>query len=214
MKLPWYSNFLYLFTFPWDLLVCWPVVLMVRAFWGTPLVWQNGGLWTELRPDSWPARTWYARRFKNPVTKKRQKSLNPQSAWLTKGMWETWGGTTLGNGGFYGPGRMNPYGVADPTLIDTSIEHHESEVHVEQYRSSMMRGFLYALFMFLTLHFAFHQDLWSTAAWSFPPWFFGYVMMGVPNFLTAGLYGENLYRGAVHEEHAFKSAREWERSKR
>ena len=75
---------LYLFALPWNLTVAWPVVLLVRALWGENLRWEtppsprpgNAALVCDLRADSWPARTWYAR----------------------------WGGTSLGHGIFYKAG--------------------------------------------------------------------------------------------------------------
>lgn len=74
--------FLYLLALPWNLTVAWPAVLLIRLLWGHALRWEMppaplpGGavLACDLRPDSWPARTWY----------------------------KPWGGTTLGHGIFYG----------------------------------------------------------------------------------------------------------------
>ena len=76
---------LYFFALPWNLTVAWPAILLIRLFWGENLRWEMppkprpGGavLACNLKPGSWPARTWYAR----------------------------WGATTLGHGIFYNAGR-------------------------------------------------------------------------------------------------------------
>lgn len=73
---------LYFFALPWNLTVAWPTILLIRLFWGENLRWEapptplpgGAALTCDLRPDSWPARTWY----------------------------KPWGGTTLGHGIFYG----------------------------------------------------------------------------------------------------------------
>ena len=77
----------YFLTNIWTLppaLISWTVVLFVRVFWGHKLEWLDG-LWCELKPDSWPARTWYKK----------------------------WGGTTLVRGGFYAPNRKGEPGKID-----------------------------------------------------------------------------------------------------
>jgi hypothetical protein len=73
---------LYFFALPWNLTIAWPAVLLIRWLWGQNLRWEAppaprpGGavLACDLRPDSWPAKTWY----------------------------KPWGGTTFGHGIFYG----------------------------------------------------------------------------------------------------------------
>ena len=50
--------FNYLFSFPADC-VGWLTVLFLWACWGTKLRWQYGCLTCELKPGSWPMRTWY-----------------------------------------------------------------------------------------------------------------------------------------------------------
>lgn len=82
--------FLYLICLPWNLTIAWPAILCIRLLWGTNLRWEMppaplpGGavLACDLRPNSWPARTWY----------------------------KPWGGTTLGHGIFYGA-HVNKAGV-------------------------------------------------------------------------------------------------------
>lgn len=78
----------YFATMLWDVSVAWPAILLIRALWGRNLRWETppaphpGGpvLVCELRPDSWPARTWY----------------------------RPWGATTLGHAIFYNVGQVEP----------------------------------------------------------------------------------------------------------
>ena len=67
-------HLVYLWTLPIDL-ATWLVLLLMCALWGRRLHWAELGVWFELRPGSWPMRTWY-----------RQ-----------------WGGTCCGHGGFFRP---------------------------------------------------------------------------------------------------------------
>jgi hypothetical protein len=72
---------LFILCLPFNLIVGWPAVLGIWACWGHKLRWEiapaSGGLSAltcELKPASWPDRTWYAR----------------------------WGASTLGHAIFYG----------------------------------------------------------------------------------------------------------------
>ncbi len=72
---------LFILCLPFNLLVGWPVVLGIWALWGHNLRWEiapkSGGLSAltcELKPGSWPDRTWY----------------------------QHWAATTLGHAIFYG----------------------------------------------------------------------------------------------------------------
>lgn len=60
-------------------LVSYLIVAIVRAAWGEKLWWDRGVLFTRLRADSWPARTWY----------------------------RGWGGTTFGHAVMLGPNADN-----------------------------------------------------------------------------------------------------------
>lgn len=55
MKRPKRYLLTYLWTWPWDLFLVWPMVLLARLFWGTRLQW-NTGLWAIVRTDSWFSR--------------------------------------------------------------------------------------------------------------------------------------------------------------
>ena len=77
----------YLLTHLWTLpgaLISWLAVLVVWLLWGCKLEWLDG-LWCELKPNSWPMRSWY----------------------------KDWGGTTFIRGGFYRPGRKGKPGRID-----------------------------------------------------------------------------------------------------
>lgn len=93
---------------PFNLIVGWPVILFIRAAWGTKLRWENapgsGGmpaLTCELKPGSWPDRTWY----------------------------RGWAATTLGHAIFYGAGIRT-----DGEWNRTQAHEHD---HVEQFEGAM-----------------------------------------------------------------------------
>ncbi len=64
----------YFITFPWDVLVI-PLVLVIHLLWGENLRMEGLVVCTDLKADSWPRRTWYAK----------------------------WGGTTFGHAIMYRP---------------------------------------------------------------------------------------------------------------
>ena len=64
----------YAVTLSWNVLAV-PLVLLIHLMWGEHLHREGLAVCTELRPDSWPKRTWYAK----------------------------WGGTTFGHAIMYGP---------------------------------------------------------------------------------------------------------------
>lgn len=68
----------YLICAPWNLVICWPAILLLRVTSGKNLEWRRGILTCELRADSWFVRIFYP------------------AKWL---------GTTLGHGIFYNDGR-------------------------------------------------------------------------------------------------------------
>jgi len=111
---------LFILCLPFNLIVGWPAVLIARACWGTPLVWEiaptSGGLpalTTDLKSDSWAGRTWG----------------------------RAWAGVTLGHAIVYGPG------VRIPGASWAPVQAHE-HVHVEQYEGTMAAHALLGLLVF------------------------------------------------------------------
>lgn len=180
---------LYMFTCVWDITVCWPVVLLVWLFWGERLRFSHPplgvsrhfgyGLWCDLKPDSWPTRSWYREKYNGEYLKRSVDDPN--------GTWETWGGTTLGHGGFFGPGEAGKDGAWN------SIEEHEN-THVEQFEAMMVRSFIVGGI----------AGLWAWSLWAWLLiWWLGYIMLGLSGALTAWLRGEGPYRGNFYEEAAY-----------
>ena len=184
MKKPWRYWLLWLTTFPLDVFTI-LIVLLIRVMWGNRLDW-NEGLWCELRPDSWPARSWYRYRENGKMF------IQPESQWSKFGRWRTWGGTCLGHGGFFGPGRMSGDDADGP------IELHE-HVHVEQFEVSMLTTFLLGGSLYLLYRFTLLPD-WLLCV---GVWLMGYVLMAVSGWIVAWMRGENAYRGSAHEEAAY-----------
>ena len=182
----------YLWTFPWDI-PAWFVVLLIWLFWGTKLQWLEG-LWCELKPNSWPTRTWYRKRNKNGAAE-----INDVEDQPTLGRWKTWGGTTVGHRGFFGPSKSGGEG------IDTPIEVHE-HFHVEQYEAAMLAGLILSGSVFLATFLTGGKPIWvmHIAMWvGF--WAFSYSMSA----LQAWLRGESGYRGSHLEEGAYAIAAEY-----
>ena len=164
---------LYLFALPWNLTVAWPVVLLVRALWGTDLRWEtpprprpgNAALVCNLRADSWPARTWYA----------------------------PWGGTSLGHGIFYNARFAQAGGWS-------RIQAHE-HVHVEQFEVAMLGSAISgAVAAAVLLGLGHPLAAWLTGLGL---WWAGYLLMGLSGWTVAYLRGEPAYRGSAHEESAY-----------
>lgn len=184
MKHPGKYWLLWLTSFPWDILV-FLAVLLIWLFWGRKLEF-NEGLWCELQPNSWPTRSWY--RYKT----NGKYSVVPANLRMQYGYWFTWGGTCLGHGGFYGPGKMGAVG------IDTIVEYHE-HVHVEQSEVAMLTGFILSLSAFLVLWLTSVPAIYVASAM----WFLSYFLKSLSGWLVAWFRGEDMYGGCTHEEAAY-----------
>lgn len=185
---------LYLVSLIWNITVCWPAVLIIRLAWGSDLRWESFGgtpsLWTDLKPDSWPTRSWY--RLKDNDGSPAPTTEDQRAAGM--GKWQTWAGTTLGHGGFYGPGwadSENP----------THVQRHE-HVHVEQFEVSMLRSFAEGAIFGVAGALASGNASFGVGAF-LVLWWLGYIFWGVPGFIVAFLRGEPAYMGSVHEESAY-----------
>ena len=160
----------YLYTLIWDIPI-WILIILMWALWGTKLQW-NEGLWFELKKGSCFYRSIY----------------------------EGWGGTTLGHGGWYAPHYTGGKGIDQP------VEFHE-HVHVEQYEAGMLRSFIWAVAVFILLFKLGHLQEAIIAGLAF--WFSGGLMTWIPNWLQAKVRGEKAYLGSHHEEAAYARTREW-----
>jgi hypothetical protein len=189
---PWHRFFIFLITLPWDI-ITWLAILFMWACWGTNLCWEKEAtqgspvLTMDLKPNSWPARTWYT--YKQGG-KKIELSPKIQPPF---GKYRTWGGTTLGpHAIFYGPGwRASSKGEWGP------VQQHEHR-HSEQGEAYMLGSFMFAVPVFV------HSMLYDNNLWimALVMWTCGYVSM-LSNFIIAGLRGEKLYIGSHHEEAAY-----------
>lgn len=125
------QKFMYLWTLPHDL-VAWSAVVVIWLLWGTNLHRVGLGLWCELRPSSWPARSWYRMKVNGAVVE------NAPEHQAQYGRWLTWGGTTFGHGGIYGPGL-----TASPGHAEVVAKHEGAQV--EDYEVSMLTAALVGL---------------------------------------------------------------------
>ena len=181
---------LYIIALPWNLLVAWPVVLLIRLFWGQGLRWETppsydyykgggGGpcLSCQIRPGSWA------------VT----PGIFPKGWYFNKRTNTPWGGTALGHAVFYGPnGRSD-----SKKWTETQAHEH---IHVEQFEVSMLGSFIVGLAVGILLWALGH--LFEGGLAFFCIWQAGYFMMGLSGWVTAWLRGEEMYHGSAHEESA------------
>jgi hypothetical protein len=197
----WYHALLYVTAAIWNLTVCWPTVLLIRLFWGENLRWETNpraeetgsgpGLWTDLKKDSWPTRSWYRKKVKGKYVEM------PESMREVYGQWYTWGATTLGHGGFFGP---------KSSLEGWSPTKEHEDTHVEQFEASMLRSFIVGLSNGGVL-FGLGHPIAALIVFLIS-WWLGYLLMGIANWSTALLRGEEAYGGSHHEEAAYRAGNE------
>ncbi len=187
MKKPKRYFVVYLCSWPVDILT-WLVVLLVWAFWGENLCWRNGGLWCALKPFSWPARTWYR------VKSKGKYIEIPKETQFVYGTWLTWAGTTLGHGGFFGPGFDGEAGT------DTPTEEHE-DTHVEQFEVAMFVASVIGASSMTTLAAVGHVQ--TGVVLGLCQWILCPIFATIGGWLIAWLRGEKAYEGSAHEEAAY-----------
>lgn len=181
----WSHWFLYIVTLPFDFLVAWPAVLLIRLFWGQNLRWEKppsydevkggGGGWCltcDFKPGSRPVLEggWY---------------------W-NKSRGRSWGGTSLCHGIFYGPN-----GRWDDGWSGTQAHEH---IHVEQAEVSLLRSFIVGGVAAMVVALLGHP--WAAFGLGLGIWTTGYLMMAVAGWFTAFLRGEEAYHGSTHEESA------------
>lgn len=180
---------LYLVSLPADLLGM-LAVLIVRAAWGENLRFEtvedrNGlpALACDLKPDSWPCRTWYRQKMGGEYVTRPEELVDQYGTWIT------WGGTTLApHAVFYGPGQ-----AAVDQDYTTEVQYHE-HVHCEQGEAHMLSSAIVGLTVVVFGPVWLGILVWST----------GYIFMGLGGWLTAALRGEEAYRGSYHEEAAYE----------
>lgn len=120
LRKPWRYVFVWLVTLPWDILV-YLAVLAFWALWGQKLHWETG-LWCELKPNSWPMRTWYARYW----------------------------GTTFGHGGFYAPTKSGGEGL--DTHVEVHEHVHVEQYEVSMFIGFVLGLSLFGIFNYLKMN--------------------------------------------------------------
>lgn len=187
----WTHWILYFVALPWNLLVAWPAILLIRWFWGTDLRWETPPYAQER--GCGPVLTCNIRPGTFPVTPGRF----PKGWYLrkeTNGTLRSWGGTTLGHGIFYGSRIIRSTGTW------FSVQAHE-HIHVEQFEASMLLSFVIGMISGIVALSLGHP--WAGAGLFMGIWSTGYLLMAASGWVTAVLRGEPHYMGAHFEEHAY-----------
>lgn len=186
----WTHWILYGICLPWDLFVAWPVVLLIRLFWGKDLRWEQPPPYSpKVGGGGGPCLSCQIRPGTFPVT----PGIFPKGWYFDKSSNTAWGGTALGHGIFYGP-----YGrTFEVDWTETQAHEH---VHVEQFEVAMFSSLLFGLVVGIGLWVSGYVILGTVLFLSC--WMSGYLIMGIAGWITAVLRGEQAYWGATHEESA------------
>lgn len=186
---------LYVIAFPWDLLVAWPVVVLVNLFWGDGLKWEKPPPYKRtIGGGGLSCLTCQIRHGTYPVVPGRF----PKGWYYNKKTKSPWGGTALGHAIFYGP-----KGRGQGSWTRTQAHEH---VHVEQFEVSMLQSFLVGEFVGVAVWMAGHP--WWGLGLFLAIWTTGYFMMALAGWLVALLRGEEAYWGSAHEESARAQTRQ------
>ena len=112
-----------------------------------------------------------------------------------------WGGITLGHGGVLAPTLAGGDG------IDTPTEFHEHSVHVEQYETAMLLGFITGWLIFGLSVLCGHEEVGGFIGAGV--WFVAWPAVYGVFSIQAWFRGENAYRGNSLEEAAYSLTEQW-----
>jgi len=187
----WTHWILYLVTLPWDLLIAWPVVLIIRLLWGKNLHWETPPPYERSKGGGGgPCLTCQIGHGTFPVV----PGVFPKGWYYNKRTKSAWGGTALGHAIFYGPD-----GRTDFRSQWSRTQAHE-HVHVEQFEVAMLQSLIVGVAAGLVVGFL-ESALYGSIVFLII-WTLGYLLMGIAGWATATLRGEEAYWGSAHEESA------------
>lgn len=202
----------YYATLPLDLLVAFPMVLIVRLLWGEKLRWKRGVLSTVFREQSWalggkvdeitgllekPGPHWYPKGF---------YLYNYRRAKNRFAMPKSWGGTSIGHGHLYGPGKRNDLDTCvdcNPTSIEIHEDHHTRQAEAAQLGAAFLAHIL------LIVEFI-QRDFITGIILFIAIWLLGgNILVSIGGWLNAVLtdHPEGFYRGSAHELGAYAIGR-------
>ncbi len=196
---------------PVDLLIAWPMVLIVRAFgWGRDLRWERGVLKCEFKIEEFP--TTPGRWPKGFYIRNRAAIMKARKAGEEEPPFNLWGGTSIGHGQLFGPGEMSLEGTAPEDLDSTEVheDHHTLQAEAAQLSSMAVSHGLVAAQAVATL-FGGGPITWllGAAVW---------LLCGNVGVLAGGWLGAWLnsdergwYMGSAHELGAYAVGHEFAR---
>jgi len=179
---------LYVASFPVDVFVGWPMVILVRLLWGQGMRISRGVLSCELRPGSFPL---------TPGAWPKGFYLVNRAAAAGGAYPVMWGGTCVSHGAFFAPDIRSTPGQRVGTT-----EAHEYH-HVRQSEAAALHSF--ALAVVLTTVLAFVAPVSAALAVGGAVWFLGTPMATWAAWATSWLRSDSrgLYRGSVTEVAAY-----------
>lgn len=196
-----------------DLIIAFPMVLLIRLFWGRDLRWARGVLSCVIRPESWaiggkvdPATGLLSKGF--PLWWPKGWYLyNRREAAALKVKPRPWGGTSIGHGQFFGRERGS---LEEPTTTEIHEDHHTRQAEASQMGACLIAHVL------LVLELA--QGHWITALVLFAVlWILGgNIFAVVGGWLAAVLnsHPDGFYRGSAHEIGAYAVGRRYAEAKK
>lgn len=195
-----------------DLTIAFPMVLLVRAFWGRDLRWARGVLSCELRPESWalggkvdPSTGLLRGRF--PLWWPKGWYLyNRRAAVAHDEKPRSWGGTSIGHGQIFGPGNRGS--LEEPSSVEVHEDHHTAQAEAAQMGACLLAH------LFFIVATAWGHWL-AGLIFLFAVWGLGgNVLNACGGWLVAVLneHPDGFYRGSAHEIGAYAVGRRYAES--
>lgn len=187
----------------WDLTVAWPIVLAVWFLWGTDLRWDDWTLKARMKSGSFPVSTGFTASgfWKFWKVWPRGFYLYNRSQAMKGETPISWGGTSIGNGQFFGPGSLK----SEPTKTMVHEAHHTAQA-----RASAVRATIHALVLsgiILAI-----GEPWAALGVGLGMWILGGNLSEASGgWISAWLESDprGSYRGSAHEVGAYAVGDLW-----
>ena len=192
----------------WDLVVAWPMVLLVRLLWGEGLRWEEGVLKCAMKLNSFPVTTpftaegwwkWWTKWPRGFYLRNRKKAATGEQA-----PW-SWRGSSVGNGQIFGPGRLSPRGE-----LPTRTMVHENH-HTIQARAAAISATFWAVTWAIAL--ACLDQYTAAAVMGLAMWILGgnlSISSGGWTHAWLDEHPDGFYQGSAHEVGAYAVGDLWE----
>lgn len=187
---------------PFDLIVAFPIVLIVRLLWGEHLRWKHGVLSVLFRSGSYPlggevdVLTGFLKPRRIKIWPLGFYLVNRKEAVRGRERPKPWSGTALGHGHLYSPYMRGNQSV---TSVEVHELHHTLQAEVYQLYSMFFSHILF------TVAFITHSYLTGLILFCIVWLFGGNIAIIVSGWIVAFLnsHKKGIYRGSAHEISAY-----------